>query len=139
MRRVIFLSSIALVVQAATVAAQKPAPTKTSPFAGNWDAKTMVGPKDSVVATYVLHATSTQKGWTVTFPKRAPLALRIIAMGGDSVVAEMGPYESVLRANIKVTTRTTTHVKGDTFAGTFSAKYTNGDVLDGKVSGTRKK
>ncbi len=141
MRRIVFLSSLALAVLASTAAAQKPTPTKASEFAGNWEMKSMIGPKDSVIATYVLHATSTEKGWTLTFtsPKRDALPLRIIAMGGDSVVTEMGPYKSVLRAGVMVTVRSTSHVKGDTMAGTFTSKYANGDVVNGKDSGTRKK
>lgn len=139
MRRVMFLSALALVAQAATVAAQKPAPAKHAEFAGNWAVKAMVGPKDSVVVTYVLHATSTEQGWTIRFPKRTAIPVRIVTMGGDSVVADAGPYASVLRASVTVTTRTITHIKGNTLSGTASAKYANGDVLALKISGTREK
>ena len=139
MRRVLLLSTFALAGQATAAAAQKPAGIKYADVAGTWNAKTMIGPKDSVVAEYVLHASTTDKGWTITFTNRPALPVRIITMGGDSIVTEVGPYSSVLRAGQMVTTRTTGHYKGDMMTGTFFAKYANGDTLSGKISGMRKK
>src|SRR5881296_2853715 len=68
--------------------------------AGTWVGKAMVGPKDSVVATYQLVATASRDGWTVTLPNRPPLPGRIVAMGGDSVVFDTGPFESILRPGV---------------------------------------
>jgi hypothetical protein len=148
MRRTVFAVAL-LALAAGAAAAQnpppkpppKPAATISIPAAavGVWDAKSMTGPKDSVITTYVMTATATTSGWTTKLATRPIQNLRIIAAGGDSVVTEMGPYESVLRPGQQVTTRTTAHFKGDAVTGTFEAKFTNGDVVKGKTTGTRKK
>ena len=70
---------------------------------------------------------------------REPIPVRVVAVGGDSVVTEAGPYESVLRPGQKVTTRTVGHYKGDTMTGTIEARYASGDVIRLKTAGTRRK
>lgn len=148
MRPFLFFAGIALAGYSAPLTAQNPpaAPTPARPTSvkqagviGDWNGKTMVGPKDSVVAAYVPHATASDSGWTLTFPGRDPIPTRVVARGGDSVVTETGPYNSVLRPGQMVTTRTTGHISGDTMTGTFVAHYASGDVLQGKISATRKK
>ena len=107
--------------------------------AGTWEGKSMLGPKDSVATTWTLTAMADAKGWMLKLPNRDAVAARVIAAGGDSVVTESGPYQSVLRAGQQVTTRTTAHYKGDMSTGTFTATYGNGEVVKGKASATRKK
>ena len=99
----------------------------------------MVGPKDSVVVTSVVTATADGKGWTIKLAKRDPIPARIVAVGGDSVVMEAGPYESILRPGQMVTTHNVGHYKGDTMTGTVEARYASGDVLRGKSVATRRK
>jgi len=70
---------------------------------------------------------------------REPIPVRVVAVGGDSVVTEAGPFESVLRPGQMVTTRTVGHYKGDTMTGTIEARYGSGDVIWLKTAGTRKK
>ena len=41
--------------------------------AGTWNGETMIGPKDSVVATYVLTIAADGKSATMKFPKRDPI------------------------------------------------------------------
>jgi len=151
MRRLMLLCFVALVAHAAVASAQKPAAPaapaapapaaglKASDVAGTWDGKTMMGPKDSVVATWVMTVAADGKSWTMTLPNRAPIAARIVAMGGDSVVAEMGPYESVVRPGQMVTTRSTGHFKGDAVNGTLEGHFASGAVLPGKWVETRRK
>jgi hypothetical protein len=128
--------SLAAVVAFVTTAAAQKSPSA----AGSWNGKTMVGPKDSVVATYVLTIAAEGKSATMKFPKHAPIPTRIVAMGGDSVVTEAGPYPSVLRPGQTVTSlHTVAHYKGNTMTGWFEAHYTNGDVVKGKIQATRRK
>ena len=123
-----------LVLASATAGAQQ----IPAGVAGKWEGKAMIGPKDSVVTTSVTTATATTKGWTIQFPNRPLLQARVIAAGGDSVTVEVGPYESLLRKGQQVTTRTTSHYKGDMSTGTFEAKYVvSGDVVKGKFTGKR--
>ena len=144
MNRVFLFSTVLLAGSVLTARSQSPAPMqsggiKLSDVAGTWDGKSMVGPKDSVVASFVVTATADGKGWTMKLPDRDPIPTRILAMGGDSIVTESGPFKSILRPGQMVTTRTVGHYKGDTMTGTFEAHYASGDVLRGKAAATRRK
>lgn len=139
-----FLLSAAIAVSYAAAAPAQAYPAqhagiKLSDVAGTWDGKTMLGPKDSVVATFALTATADRNGWTLKFPNRDPIPVRVLSTGGDNVVVEAGPYQSVLRPGQIVTTRISGHFKGDTMTGTFEAHYASGDVLRGKATATRRK
>ncbi|PYP71454.1 MAG: hypothetical protein DMD41_12405 [Gemmatimonadetes bacterium] len=124
MRPILLFSAVAFAAGATPASAQNPPSTpapavqaqragiKLSDVAGTWEGKSMVGPKDSVVVTYMITATADPKGWAITFPGR--------------------PGQTV-------TTRTTSHYTGDTATGTFEAHYASGDVIRGKVVATRKK
>jgi hypothetical protein len=138
MHRIFLLSAVVLGGYVTTAGAQQPAPVQRANVAGIWAGKTMTGPKDSVVATFELRATADTTGWTLKFPGRDPYAARVVAMGGDSIVTEVGPYPSILRPNVMVTVlRTTGHYKGNAMTGTFEARYASGEVLKGNVSATR--
>lgn len=144
MHRALLLSAVVLAGYVTAASAQQPPPAqrggiKLSDVAGTWDGKTMIGPKDSVIATYTQTATADTTGWTLKFPTRDPYPARIVAMGGDSIVTEVGPYLSILRQDTVTVLRTTGHYKGDTMTGTFWARYKSGDVLSGKIVATRKK
>jgi hypothetical protein len=142
MRRSFLLSAAVLAGLTTAAAAQQPqAATKLSDVAGVWNAKTMTGPKDSVVATTVLTTTADGKGWTMAFPNRAqPVAVRMVSMGGDSIVTEAGPYASYLRPGQSVTSlRTVAHYKGNEMWGTSVAQYASGDKLTFKITATRGK
>ena len=144
MRAFLLASTVALIGHATAAGAQARAPAqrggiKLSEVAGTWDVKSMAGPKDSVVVPSVVTATADGKGWTMKLANREPIPVRVVAVGGDSVVTEAGPFESVLRPGQMVTTRTAGHYKGDTMTGTIEARYASGDVIWLKTAGTRRK
>ena len=142
MRRTLILSAAVLVgVTTAAAAQQSKAGIKLSDVTGIWNAKTMTGPKDSVVATTVLTATADGKGWTMAFPNREqPVAVRVVSMGGDSIVTEAGPYASYLRPGQTVTLlRTVGHYQNNEMWGTSVAQYAAGDKLTFKITATRGK
>lgn len=117
-----------------------PVATQMPAVAGVWDAKTMVGPKDSVVVTEVLTMTANTKGWTMAFPGRTEaVAVRVMSSAGDSVVTESGPYASALRAGQTVSVRMVAHYKGDSMWGTAVATYGSGDKVNLKMAATRRK
>ena len=91
-------------------------------FAGTWNV-TSYNPAGDSITTFVLVATSSDSGWTMTFPGRPAVPVRVISRGGDSVVTMAGPYESVLRRGVQVTTRGTFRVAGDSVHGTTRASY----------------
>jgi hypothetical protein len=142
MRRTFFLSAAVLAGLTAAATAQQPrAGIKLSDVAGVWNSKTMVGPKDSVVATTVWTTTADGKGWTMVFPNRAaPVQVRVVSMGGDSIVTEAGPFPSYLRPGQTVTLlHTVGHYKGDQMWGSSTAQYASGDKVTFKVTATRRK
>ena len=100
--------------------AEAPAPLN---YAGNWTVEVMPEAQDTVLVTYDMVATNDQSGWTTTLPGRETQAVRIVSISGDSVVSELGPFQSVLRPNEMVTTHTTLRPEGDRLVGTTIARY----------------
>jgi hypothetical protein len=134
MLRQLCYSASALVGLVTAAAAQAPG------AAGTWNGRSMIGPKDSVVVAYVLTIAADGKSATMKFPSRDPIPTRILAMGGDSIVTEAGPYPSLLRAGQTVKSlRTVAHYTGNTMTGAFQAQYTNGDVVKGTTKARRVK
>jgi len=125
-------SAVALVLFVSTAAAQG--------AAGTWNGKSMIGAKDSVITTYVLTIAADGKSGTLTYPDHDPIELRVVAMGGDSLVTEAGPYPSILRPGQTVTLlRTVARVKGNNMTGMYQVTFGNGDVVRGKTQATRTK
>ena len=117
-----------------------PAPVALSDFAGKWAVRTMAETGDSALVTYELVASGDTSGWSLNFPKRKPVPMRVVAVAGDSVVTEAGPYESVLRKGIKVTTNTVLRLQDGKLVGTTIAHYaTSGadSVRNLRMAGTR--
>ncbi len=109
-------------------------------LAGTWNVAAMTEAGDSTLVEYQMVATGTTEGWTVTFPNRDPIPARVVAVGGDSAIVEIGPYESALRAGVMVTTRSVARLVDGRMVGTFVARYqtTSADsVLHGRHEGTR--
>jgi hypothetical protein len=106
---------------------------------GVWEGRSTVGPRDSVIATYTLTVMPEASGIRMKLPNRDPQTPRLVAAGGDSLVTETGPYDSVARPGLKVTTRTISHFKGDSLFGTFEGRYSDGMVTRGKTSGKRQR
>lgn len=151
MRPATLFSTICLIGFAPLAVAQQPAakpkPARhkaaaaTLDVAGTWTmentVKTTAG-ADTVVNSELV-ATATRKGWVLHLAGRDPIPTRVVAMGGDSVVTAAGPFQSVVRAGLKVTTRETLHFKGDSVSGSMEAHYSSGQVVKGTIKGTRKK
>jgi hypothetical protein len=94
-------------------------------LAGTWNvtAKPESGP-DTSTTQYTLKTTADTSGWTITFPNRPqPVPVRVVAVHGDSVVTEAGPFQSVRRQNVQVTTRNVLRRQGDRLVGSTRARY----------------
>jgi hypothetical protein len=117
-----------------------PAPIALADVAGKWSVRTMAESGDSTLVTYEMVTTSDTSGWSLNFPKRKPVPVRVLAVSGDSVVTEAGPFESVLRKGIKVTTRSVLRLQDGKLVGTTVAHYatTGADsVRNLRMEGTR--
>lgn len=99
-----------------------PAPISLGAVAGTWNFKTMAADNDSVLVTYTVVATADTSGWTLTFPKRKPITLKV-SVSGDSVMTVSPQYESMLRKGVKVMTNGSLHLVGDKLVGTTVAHY----------------
>jgi hypothetical protein len=127
---------------AAVASAAAKTPLALADVAGRWKVRANNYRGDSLTV-YELNATRDTSGWTITFPNRPPLPLQIIAVAGDSIVTETGPYPSVLRTSVGVRSlRAVNRLEGDQIVGSFTARYQTTEpdsVLHGVHVGTRMK
>jgi hypothetical protein len=139
MRRLALLSSALLFVActksetpatdtAAAMAPVEPAPAPPAPIslaavAGKYDVNGKYEGTDSTVVKYVLTATADTTGWTITFPNRKPIPMRIVSVAGDSIVMEAGPYESAIRKGVMVKTNTVQRWENGKLVGRTVAHY----------------
>lgn len=110
-------------------------------IAGVWTVRGMNMAGDSTLVTYELNATADTSGWTITFPGRPPVPVRVVAVAGDSVITEAGPYESSLRRGVNVRTTGAFRLQDGRLVGHTVARYdTRGadSVLMVRSEGTRK-
>ena len=117
-----------------------PAPISLADAAGKWSVNVMPQTGDSVLLTYELNATADTTGWTITFPGRRPQSVRVVAVGGDSIVSEMGPYESALRRGVQVSTRSVNRLEGGKLMGRTTATYASNapdSIVQLRSEGTR--
>ena len=66
--------------------------------------------------------------------------MRVVAVAGDSIVTEAGPFESVLRKGVKVSTNSVLRLQNGKLVGTTIAHYaTSGadSVRNLRIEGTR--
>jgi hypothetical protein len=120
--------------------AATPAPLALGDMAGRWNMRAVPESGDTAVTTYVMNATADTTGWTITFPNRRPIPTRVVAVSGDSLIAEAGPFESARRRGVQTRTRTVLRLEGDRLVGTTVARYvTRGadSVLTLRTEGTR--
>ena len=123
-------------------ASESPGTISLKEVAGTWNVRAMPETGDSTLTTYRLVATADTRGWAITYPRREPIPVRVKAIAGDSIVTELGPYESVLREGVTVTVQNVTRLRDGKLVGTFVAGYsTTGPqaVLRGRIEGTRVK
>jgi hypothetical protein len=125
---------------AAPEAPAAPAPIALADIAGKWSVRSMTESGDSTLVTYELVAAGDTSGWSLNFPKRKPIPMRVIAVAGDSIVTEAGPFESVLRKGVKVSTNSVMRLQDGKLVGTTIAHYaTSGadTVRNLRIEGTR--
>jgi len=101
-----------------------PPPISLADVAGKWTVKAMNEARDSTLVTYQLTATADTSGWTILFPNRKqPVPVHVAAVAGDSVVIDAGPYESVLRRGVRVSTHGVFRLSNGMMVGTTVAHY----------------
>ena len=129
-------------VETTPAAAPAPAPAATISFAdvaGKWNVRSVPESGDTTPTTYVMTTTADSTGWKIEFPK-GPTVTAHPSVSGDSILMWAGPFSSVRRKNMQVTTNTVLRRQGDKLVGTTVAHYktTKPDsVLRLNTEGTR--
>jgi hypothetical protein len=124
-----------------TTVAAAPAMSLDS-VAGKWNfTSTPTSGANKSPTKYVLTATNNTSGWTLTFPNRPPVPAQV-TVTGDSVQISAGPYESVRRKGVQVTTDGYMRLSNGKLVGSTTAHYavkTADSVLVLTTEGTRAK
>jgi hypothetical protein len=123
----------------APAAPQSRAGISLTDVAGKWRLRTTDEAGGNVVESE-LTATADTSGWTLTRPDRKTVPVRVVAVGGDSIITEAGPYESALRKGVPVRARMVLRLQEGKLMGTTEARYTvkGGDSVSHRpTEGTR--
>ena len=107
----------------AVAATQTPAPISLADVAGRWTVRAVPETGDTAAVVSQLTATADTTGWTLILPDRPPIPTRVVVVAGDSIVTESGPYESVIRKGVQVTTRSVMRLRDGKLVGTVVARY----------------
>lgn len=102
---------------------EAPATISLADVAGTWKVRSTVVGNEGTVVSYDMVATADRSGWSINFPAREPIPVRIVAVEGDSIVSEAGPFESVLRKGVQVSTRVVSRLQDGKLVGTTTARY----------------
>lgn len=117
-----------------------PAPINLADVAGRWNVRAVpASGTDTTSTNSVITATSNTSGWTITFPGRAPIPMRV-SVDADSIMTEAGPYPSARRKGVQVRTNTVMRLQGGSLVGRTTAHYqvkTADSVLVLNTTGTR--
>ncbi len=118
--------------------AAAPAAATLADFAGKWNMRAVPESGDTTATTYVLTA-SADSTWTLKYSNGLEVKAHVMA-SGDSVVIDAGPYASVRRKGLKVTTHGALRRDGDKLVGSSTAHYATtkpDSVLRLRMEGTR--
>lgn len=110
---------------AAPEAAAAPAGISLADVAGTWKVHGVAEGDPSKSVDYDMVIGAEGSGWTINFPNRDPIPVRVVSTDGDSIVVEAGPFESVLRKGVQVNTTSTNRLVGGKLVGTTVARYAN--------------
>ena len=120
--------------------APAPATLNLADVAGKWNMRSVpASGTDTTATTYVLTATSKTSGWTIKFPGRAAIPAKV-TVDGDSIMMAAGPYSSVRRKGVQVTTNGVMRLQGGNLVGSTTAHYkvtTADSVMTLNTSGSR--
>jgi hypothetical protein len=107
----------------AVTTAPTPTPVNLADVAGKWNMRAVpTSGTDTTPTNSVITATATTSGWTVTLPGRPPVPMRV-TVDGDSIMTEAGPYASVRRRGVQVTTNGVMRLEGGSLVGRTTAHY----------------
>ena len=117
-----------------------PAPVNLADVAGKWNVRAVPATgTDTTPTNSVITATATTSGWTITFPGRKAIPMKV-TVDADSIMTEAGPYPSVRRKGTQVTTNSVMRLQSGNLVGNTTAHFkvkTPDSVLVLNTNGTR--
>jgi hypothetical protein len=126
--------------ESATIQPAAAAPISLAEVSGKWNVRSTDESGGNVVESG-LTVTSDTTGWTMQVPNnRKPIPVRVIAVAGDSIITEAGPFESALRKGLQVQTRTVYRLQDGKLVGDIEARYRikgTDTVAHRRLEGTR--
>ncbi len=109
---------------AAAPAPEAPAAIALSDVAGTWKVNVLSESGDTTYFTFDMVATDNKDGWSFNFPKKKPVPVKVVAVEGDSIVTEAGPFESMIRKGVTVTlSRSVNRIQDGKLVGLTTAHY----------------
>lgn len=90
-------------------------------LAGTWNMRYVPASGDSTAVTNS-RIQVTSDGWTLHIADRDPVE-GVVTIAGDSILVVEGPYESLRRAGVMVTTHSVYRLEGDRLVGSVAAHY----------------
>ena len=107
---------------------------------GRWNIRAVPMTGDTTVTRLVLNATADVNGWTMEYaPNPKPLPVRVLAIAGDSLVFEMGPYMSARRPGLMAVSHDVYRLVGGRLVGYSESYYVTApaNVIRLRLEGTR--
>jgi hypothetical protein len=126
----------------AAAAPETPAASATislADVAGKWKIRSTDDDGGNVLETGLV-ATADTSGWTMSAPNRKPIPVRVVAVAGDSIVTEAGPFESFIRKGVQVTARYVNRLQDGKLVGTIEGHFATkscDSVAHRRMEGTR--
>jgi hypothetical protein len=117
-----------------------PASVNLADVAGKWNVRAVPATgTDTTPTNSVITATATTSGWTITFPGRKAIPMKV-TVDADSIMTEAGPYPSVRRKGTQVTTNSVMRLQSGNLVGNTTAHFkvkTPDSVMVLNTTGTR--
>ncbi len=116
------------------------APITVASIAGKWNVNVMGPSSDSVMATNVATFEGDPASWSFQFPGGKAIPIRNLAVSGDSITYEAGPFASAVKKGMQVSNRVAVTLRDGSMFGNVIARYqTTGpdSVLHFRIMGTR--
>lgn len=109
-----------------------------STVAGKWSTRA-IDENGALLGTADLLATDNTSGWTLTFPNRKPIPMRVVSVSGDSITTEMS-YETSDHKGTQIQNRAVNRFHGNTMTGTLEAHVVTAgrdSLIHARLEGTR--
>jgi hypothetical protein len=106
---------------------------------GTWHGKSMPEHKDTVLGTWTLQAPADSSKWTVTMSNGQTIPLHVVAIAGDSVVSQLGPYKNAANDGQVETIRSVTRIRADKIVGIAETRLASNpdSVVRVRLEGTK--